>query len=106
MELSKGERVTLIKSILSNLTTHFMSLFPIPVGVANFLKKLQRDFFNEGGMGEEFIFHLVSRTKVCTPISEGWGFKIYLCSTRLFWGIGFGAMFMRERGLMEGGCEF
>ena len=33
--LSKGRRVTLIKSTLSNLPTYFLSLFPIPIAVAN-----------------------------------------------------------------------
>jgi len=42
--LSKGGRVTLIKSTLSNLPTYFSSLFPIPVRVANRIEKLQRDF--------------------------------------------------------------
>ena len=32
---SKGGRVTLIKSTLSNLPTYFLSLFPIPASVAN-----------------------------------------------------------------------
>ena len=41
MYLSKGDRVTLIKSTLSNLPTYFLSLFPIPVSVANRIKKLQ-----------------------------------------------------------------
>jgi hypothetical protein len=38
--LSKGGRLTLIKSTLSNLPTYFLSLFPIPVGVAHRLEKL------------------------------------------------------------------
>jgi hypothetical protein len=38
--LSKGGRVTLIKSTLPNLPTYFLSLFPIPVSVANWLEKL------------------------------------------------------------------
>ena len=38
--LSKGDRVTLIKSTLSNLPTYFLSLFPIPVAVANRIEKL------------------------------------------------------------------
>ena len=42
--LSKGGRVTLIKSILSNLLTYFLSLFPIPVAMANRIEKLQRNF--------------------------------------------------------------
>jgi hypothetical protein len=42
--LSKGGRVTLIKSTLSNLPTYLLSLFRIPVNVANRIEKLQRDF--------------------------------------------------------------
>jgi len=42
--LSKGSRVTLIKSTLSNLPTYFLSLFLIPTSVANRIEKLQRDF--------------------------------------------------------------
>lgn len=33
MYLSKGGRLTLIKSTLSNLPTYFLSLFSLPVGV-------------------------------------------------------------------------
>jgi len=68
--LSKGGRVTLIKSTLSNLPTYYMSLFPIPVSVASRIEKLQRDFL-WGGMGEVFKYHLVSWEKFCTPISNG-----------------------------------
>jgi hypothetical protein len=68
--LSKGGRVTLIKSTLSNLPTYYMSLFPIPVSVASRIEKLQRDFL-WGGMVEDFKYHLVSWEKVCTPISNG-----------------------------------
>ena len=38
--LSKGGRVTLIKSTLSNLPTYFLSLFPILASVANRIEKL------------------------------------------------------------------
>jgi len=70
MYLSKGGRVTLIKSTLSNLPTYFLSLFPIPSGVASCIEKLHRDFL-WGGLGEEFKYHLVSWSTVCFPISEG-----------------------------------
>jgi hypothetical protein len=40
MYLSKGGRVTFIKSTRSNLPMYFMSLFPFPVGVANCVEKL------------------------------------------------------------------
>ena len=38
--LSKGGKVTLIKSTLSSLPTYFLSLLPIPVGVAHRLKRI------------------------------------------------------------------
>ncbi len=42
--LSKGGRLTLIKSTLSNIPTYYLLLFPIPVSVAQRLERLQRDF--------------------------------------------------------------
>jgi hypothetical protein len=68
--LSKGGRVTLIKSTLANILMYFMSLFKIPVKVANRIEKLQRDFL-WGGVGDEFKYHLVKWSKVCSPISAG-----------------------------------
>jgi len=48
---------------------------PLLAGVANHIEKLQRDFL-WGGVGEEFRFHLVSWSKVCSLISKGgWGTK-------------------------------
>jgi hypothetical protein len=44
MYLLKGGRLTLIKSTLSNLPTYLLSMFPIPLKVANRLEKIQRDF--------------------------------------------------------------
>jgi hypothetical protein len=68
--LSKGGRVTLIKSTLANLHTYFLSLFPLSASVGACIEKLQRDFL-WGGIGDEFKYHLVSWSKVCNPISEG-----------------------------------
>ena len=42
--LSKGRRLTLLKSTLSSLPTYFLSLFTIPTHVANKIERLQRDF--------------------------------------------------------------
>ena len=57
--LSNGGRLTLIKSTLSNLPTYYLSLFPVPMSVANRIEKIQRDFL-WGGMGDEHKLHLVS----------------------------------------------
>ena len=59
MYLSKGGRVTLIKSTLSSLPTYFLSLFPIPVSVAARMDSIQRNFL-WGGMGEGKKFHLMN----------------------------------------------
>jgi hypothetical protein len=69
MYLYKGGRITLIKSTRSNLTKYFLSLFPIPVGVANRIEKLQRNFL-WSRLGDDFKFHLVNWSKVCSPIVE------------------------------------
>jgi hypothetical protein len=70
MYLSKGARLTLINSTLSNIPTYYLSLFPIPVRVANRLNKIRKDFL-WGGIGDEAKFHLVIWNKICTPLHAG-----------------------------------
>jgi len=48
MYLSKSGRITLIKRTIFNLPTYFMSLFPLLLGVANHIEKLQRDSYGVG----------------------------------------------------------
>lgn len=57
-QITKGGRMTLIKSTLSNLPTYFMSLFVILSSVVKRLDKIQRDFLWKG-VGEEFKYHFV-----------------------------------------------
>ena len=68
--LSKGGRLTLLKSTLSSLPTYFLSLFTIPISVVRRIEKLQRDFL-WGGLGDEVKHHLVSWDKVCAPKEVG-----------------------------------
>jgi hypothetical protein len=42
--LSKGGRLTLLKSTLSSLPTYYLSLFTIPKHMAARIEKLQRNF--------------------------------------------------------------
>ena len=99
--LSKGGRVTLITSTLSNLPTYFLSLFPIPAFVANRIEKLQRDFL-WGGIGDEPKFHLVKWATVCTPIASGClGIRKVRLLMKLCLGSGYGDL--GWRGLPFGG---
>jgi hypothetical protein len=68
--LSKGGRLSLIKSTLSNLPTYYLSLFPVPMSVANRIEKIQQDFL-WGGMGDEKKLHFVSWNQVCCPLRAG-----------------------------------
>ena len=68
--LSKGGKITLIKSMLSSLPTYYLSLLPLPGKVAKCMEKLQRDFLWSGCSGESKI-HLVKWAKVCKPLQVG-----------------------------------
>ncbi|KAG6703329.1 hypothetical protein I3842_07G078600 [Carya illinoinensis] len=70
LHLSKGGRITLIKSTLSNLPTYILSLFPLSVGVAHRLEKTFCDFL-WGSLEDVKKFHLIKWEKVCTPLSTG-----------------------------------
>ena len=54
-----GRSLTLIKSTLSSIPTYFLSLFPLPAGIARRLERLQRDRLWEC-LGKEPKMHLVN----------------------------------------------
>ena len=62
--LSKGGRLTLLKSTLSSLLTYYLFLFTIPKVVATRLERIQRNFL-WGSTVECFKFPLVAWKKVC-----------------------------------------
>uniref|UniRef100_A0A2N9I8S1 Reverse transcriptase domain-containing protein n=1 Tax=Fagus sylvatica TaxID=28930 RepID=A0A2N9I8S1_FAGSY len=68
--LSKGARLTLIKSTVSSLPIYFLSLFPIPASVNRQIERLQREFL-WGGMGDAPKFPLVNWKTVCQPVYCG-----------------------------------
>jgi hypothetical protein len=68
--LSKGGRLTLLKSTLSSMLTYFMFLFPIPIKVARRIELLQQNFLWDG-LGDSHSYHLVAWNKICSPLAHG-----------------------------------
>ena len=68
--LSKGGRITLIKSTLASMPLYQLSLFRMPKVVARRLEKLQRDFLWGGGSTERKA-HLVNWERVCVSKEKG-----------------------------------
>ena len=68
--ISKGGRLILIRSVLSNMPTYLLSLFRIPKKVKIILEKIQRDFLWGGGSSERKI-HLINWDSVCQSKEKG-----------------------------------
>ena len=68
--LSKGGRLTLLKSTLSSLPTYHLSLFTIPKSMADRLERIQRNFLR-GASDEGFTYPLVAWDKICSHIEVG-----------------------------------
>jgi len=68
--LSKGGRLTLLKSTLSSIPTYYLSLFTIHVTVADRLELIQRNYL-WGSLEECFKHSLVAWEKVCSPLEMG-----------------------------------
>lgn len=68
--LSYAGRLTLIKSVLANLPTYFLSLFRMPKRVAKSLVKLQSSFLWGGNVNKRKV-HLVKWKEVTRSKSQG-----------------------------------
>ena len=68
--ISKGGRITLIKSSMVSMPVYQMSLFQMPISVARRLEKVQRDFLWGGGHMERKA-HLVKWEVVCGDKENG-----------------------------------
>ena len=68
--ISKGGRITLIKSTLASMPIYQMSIFRMPKSVAKRVEKTQRDFLWGGGNLEGKV-HLVKWDVVCTEKLNG-----------------------------------
>jgi hypothetical protein len=90
--LSKRDRITLIKNTLSNLPTYLISMLLPSASIANRIEKLYQDFL-WGGRGEVIKFHLVSWSKVCSPIMRGVSKFIHVQSSS-YGGSGYGATYL------------
>ena len=77
--ISKGGRLTFIRSVLSNMPTYLLSLFWLPKKVKLRLDKIQRDFLWGGGFPER-KFHLINWDYDCQSKEKG-GLGIHNLST-------------------------
>ena len=68
--LSKGGRLTLLRSTLSSLPTYFLSLFTIPKAMAARMEHIQRNFLWESSKGS-FKYPLVAWERVCLLVKLG-----------------------------------
>ena len=68
--LSKGGKLTLIKSTLSSMPTYFLSLFTMPKSIAQRIERLMRVFLWKGLMNDKGI-HLVAWRTLCLPKKGG-----------------------------------
>ena len=69
--MSKGERITLIRSTLVSMSIYLMSLMRMPRVVKLRLKQIQRDFLWGGGALDKRP-HLVKWAIVCSDKKKGW----------------------------------
>lgn len=68
--LSKGGKLILFKSVLSSLPIYFLSLFKVPVSIANQIERIQRSFLWNSDCRQKKI-HWVKWKDVCRSMCKG-----------------------------------
>ncbi|PWA54036.1 RNA-directed DNA polymerase, eukaryota, Reverse transcriptase zinc-binding domain protein [Artemisia annua] len=71
--LSVGGRLTLLKSVLGNLPTYFMSLYLMPVSIRSKLESLRSGFFNGSDSGDRKIAWVSWKTCLASKETGGLG---------------------------------
>ena len=84
--ISKGGRLTLIRSTLSNLPIYLMPLIHMPRGVSSRLEKIQKDFLWGSNASEKKI-HLINCKQVCLSKAKG--------------GLGFRSLLLMNKALLS-----
>ncbi|KAK3226757.1 hypothetical protein Dsin_006619 [Dipteronia sinensis] len=68
--LSKGGRLVLINSVLASIPNYFLSIFKIPMGVAQKIGRIQRSFLWGDGKFKRKV-HVVNWVEVCKSKDKG-----------------------------------
>ena len=94
--ISKGGRITLIRSTLSNLLVYLTFIFQMPRGFKLWLENIQRDFLWRGGALDQRP-HLVRWVTVCLDKRKwGLGVRAFLHLIRPSFANGVGTLRMRK----------
>ena len=95
--ISKGGRITVIKTTMASMPLYQMSLFRMPKIVARRLEKLQRDFL-WGGSNLEKKAHLVNWEVVCADKEKGGlGLRKLALLNKALLGNGYGDLLVSRR---------
>ncbi|GKE03904.1 hypothetical protein Tco_1395922, partial [Tanacetum coccineum] len=79
-----GGRISLIKSVLGNLPTYFMSLYLMPASIRSKLESLRNNFFNGSELGERKMVWVSWKTCLASKESGGLGIRsIYVLNVGL-----------------------
>ena len=97
MYLSKGGRLTLLKSTLSSLPTYYLSLFTIPTSVANRIEMLQWNFLWGGLERSSSTTWWDGIRYALLWLMEGWGFENLPLSINLCWESDYGGLGWRRK---------